>query len=434
MMKWTRTRTANAIAVGTASAVLLAACSTPDDVEPTETVDAVPVTISVAYWGNFGLEGLIATYEAENPHVTIVLDTADALAQHDALQQALIAGSGAPTVAFIDEGFITSFVSQADGFVNLLDFGAGKYENNYLPWKWAQASNADSSATIGLGADVGGLAMCYRRDLFEAAGLPADRADVEALIGNTWEGFVAAGQEYKAATGKKFVDNATNLLGPALTQLGVGYYDRNNELDLEAAKPAFDITLDVIEAGISANVASFTPQWDAGLADGEFAVLACPSLMLAYIEGRISADEFTGQWDIADIPGPGGNSGGAFYTIPAQGDENTQLEGYAFVEWLIEADQQIAIFQDVGRLPSQDTLYADPEIQAYSSDFFNGAPVGAIFTKSAVDIPAAIYYGPKHGDVSNAIETVLNDVQAGNIAIVDAWDTAVGAAEVADAS
>jgi len=261
-------------------------------------------------------------------------------------------------------------------------------------------------------------------------------SELAGLIGESWDDFIELGKQYKAATGKAFVDNATNILAPAQTQLGTGYawFDRNNELDMEANKPAFDTALAVIEAGLSANIAPWSPEWNTGFANGDFAVLACPAWMMGYIQSQISADTFAGQWDVTDIPGPGGNWGGSFYTIPKQGDENTQREAYKFIEWLIQPEQQIAIFQNVGNLPSQSALYSDPDIQDFESDFFNGAPVGQIFTKSALDIPAAIYYAPKNGNVRSAVENVLNDVQSGNVAIADSWATAVAAAEAAAAS
>lgn len=440
-MKWTRTKTASALALGTASALLLSACqsdaepSKSPDASPTDTA-AAPVTLTVAYWGNFGLEELVPVYEAANPHVTIELNTGDFGAQHDALQQAVIAGSGAPQVAAIDSDYITGFVAQSDAFVNLLDLGAGKYKDNYLEWKWSGAANADQSVVIGLGSDIGGLALCYRRDLFEAAGLPSERTEVDAAIGDTWEGFIEFGKQYTAASGKAFVDNATNVFTPLQTQLapGYAYYDLNNELDMEASKEAFDISLAVIEAGISGNIAPWSPEWNTGFANGDFAVLACPAWMLGYIQGQISADDFAGQWDIADIPGDGGNWGGSWYTVPKQGDAATQKAAYEFIEWLIQADQQIAIFKAVGNLPSQDVLYGNSDLLDFKSEFFNGAPVGEIFTKTAADIPGPVYYGPKHGQIRPVVENVLNDVQAGNVAIADAWAAAVAAAEAADAA
>ena len=441
-MKWTRSRTATVLAVGTASALLLSACSSSD--EPTSSpsasseapVDKTPVTLTVNYWGNFGLESLVSTYEADHPWVTVKLNTGDYGAQHDALTQALIAGSGAANVSAIDEGYITGFVAQADGFVNLLDLGAGKYQESYLPWKWAQASNADESVTIGLGTDVGGLALCYRADLFTAAGLPADRDGVNSLIGDTWDGFIKAGQQYQAKSGAGhfWVDNATNILNPVQTQLGTGYawYNKNNELDMDANKPAFDVAMNVINAGLSSGITLWSDDWNTGFANGSFAVLACPAWMMGYIQGQ--APDTAGKWDVADIPGPGGNWGGSFWSIPNQYDEHTTQESYNLIEWLIQPDQQIHIFQEVGNLPSQSSLYTNPAIVDFKSEFFSNAPVGQIFTKTAEDIPSAIYYAPKNAAVSTAVQGVLNDVQAGNVKPEDAWDAAVAAAKTADAA
>jgi cellobiose transport system substrate-binding protein len=435
-MKWTRSRTASALAVSTASALLLAAC-TPGDPETSEPISEAPkepITLTLSDWGNFYPPELLAQYEEENPHVTIEQNSGDFGAVHEGLQQQLIAGSGAAMVQAIDTGFMTGFVAQSENFVNLLDLGAGQYEENYLPWKWAEAASADGDVVIGLGSDVGGMALCYRRDLFEAAGLPTERADVDAAIGDSWDGFIALGEEYVAATDKGFVDNVGNVLVPALTQLEVGWYNRNNELSTDQAKPAFDIALAVIDAGLSANIGSWSPEWNTGFETGSFAVLACPAWMLGYITGQVSADTFDGQWDIADMPGPGGNWGGSFYTIPAMHSDTEIEEAYAFIEWIIQPEQQIAIFEAYGNLPSQSSLYSDPGIIAFENEFFNGAPVGQIFTKSATDIPGPIYYGPKHQAVANAVGAVLSEVQAGNISIADAWDEAVAAAEAADAA
>ena len=154
--------------------------------------------------------------------------------------------------------------------------------------------------------------------------------------------------------------------------------------------------------------------------------------MMGYIQGQ--APDTSGDWDVADIPGPGGNWGGSFWSIPKQCDDHTTQESYNLIEWLIAADQQIHIFQEVGNLPSQSSLYTNPAIVDFKNPFFNNAPVGQIFTKTAADIPAAIYYAPKNAQVSTAVQNVLNDVQAGKVKAADAWTTAVAAAEKADAA
>ena len=94
-------------------------------------------------------------------------------------------------------------------------------KGQWLPWKYNQATTADGKDTIGLGTDVGGLAMCYRRDLFEKAGLPTDRDEV-AKLWPTWDDFITAGKKFQAGIGSDtkvhFIDSATNTYNAILMQ------------------------------------------------------------------------------------------------------------------------------------------------------------------------------------------------------------------------
>lgn len=442
-MKWSRSRPARIFAVGAAAALLLSACSSNDDAdepsdepgeeEPTgeDEEPAEEVDLTIAYWGDFGLTDLVAQYEAENPGVTITLNEGEYNAQHEALQQQLIAGSGAPDIAAIDEGFVVQFREQADKFENLLDYGAGDYEDAYLDWKWQSTVTSDG-AQIGLGTDIGGLAMCYRWDLFEAAGLPSDRDEVSALWEDAgWDAFIEAGKTYVAATDKKFIDNATQVFNPILGQQPVGFFTPDEELDMEGGpKVAFEITEAIIDAGLSANIASYSDEWNAGFQNGDFAVLACPAWMTGHI--RDTAPDTSGLWDIAAIPGGGGNWGGSWLTIPSQG-ENKEA-AWELLEWLIQPEQQIAIFNTVGNLPSQPALYEDPGILEKTDAFFNDAPTGVIFAATAQGLEPQ-YLGRKNGLVRVAVENVLNAVQGGTIATgAEAWEEAVAEAETAAAS
>lgn len=424
-MKWSRSRAAGLIAVGAASALLLTACNGDEGEGEGEGSDE-PVTLTVAFWGDFGLGALGPAYEELNPNVTIEVSEGEYNAQHEALQQQLIAGSGAPDIAAIDEGFIVQFREQSDQFVDLLEYGAGDYQDAYLAWKWNATIGANGEQ-IGLGTDIGGLAMCYRHDLFSAAGLPADRAEVSALWDASWDDFIEVGEQYMAnSEARGFIDNATNVFNPILGQQPVGFFTEDEELAMDGGpKVAFDTTLAIVDAGLSANIAAWSDEWNAGFANGDFAVLACPAWMTGHI--RNTAPDTAGLWDIADIPGDGGNWGGSWWTIPAQG-ENIQA-AYDFVEWMIQPDQQILVFETVGNLPSQPALYDDERIQARTDEFFNNAPTGQIFSKTAEDLQPQ-YLGRANGQVRVAVENVLNDYQAGNLASPEeAWARAVEEAQ-----
>ncbi|GAA1403057.1 extracellular solute-binding protein [Catellatospora coxensis] len=409
------------VAVG---ALTLAGCKGGGSDEPSK--PGSPVELKIAFWGDFGLDELKAKYEAANPNVKIVLNSGEYNAQHEDLQKKLIAGSGAPDIAAIDEGFIVSFRSQADKFVNLLDKGASKYQDKYLGWKWKQSLSADGKTQIGLGTDVGGLAMCYRTDLFKAAGLPTARDEVSKLW-PTWDEFIKTGQNYTAKSKKKFVDNATNLFNPILGQQPVGFYDESETLKMDGGpKAAFDLTLKSIEAGLSANLPAWSPEWNAAFVKGDFAVLACPAWMQGHIKN--TAPDTAGKWDVAAIPGGGGNWGGSFLTVPKQG-KNVD-EAYKLLEWLIQPEQQIEIFKKVGNLPSQPALYKDPAIADFKNPFFSDAPVGTIFSKTAEGLTPQ-YLGKKNGPTRVAVENVINSVQAGTTKPGDAWAQAVKEAEKA---
>jgi cellobiose transport system substrate-binding protein len=387
------------------------------------------VTLKVNFWGDFGLNDLKAQYEKDHPNVKIVLNSGEFNAQHEDLQKKLVAGNGAPDIAAVDEGFAVQFRSQPDQFVNLLDKGAGAYESKYLAWKWDQTLSPDGKTQIGLGTDVGGLAMCYRTDLFRKAGLPTGRDQVSKLWA-TWDDFIATGRKYVAATGKKFVDSGTNMFNPVLAQQPQGFYDEQDQLQMEGGpKVAFDVSMKAIEAGLSANLASFQPNWDQGFKKDQFAVLACPAWMLGHIQD--TAPNQKGKWDIAAIPGGGGNWGGSFWTIPKQG-QNVD-EAYKFVEWMIQPQQQIHIFKTVGNLPSQPALYQDPAVLDFKKEFMSNAPTGQIFAATAEQLKPQ-YLGRKNGPTRVAVENVINRVQQGRLKPAAAWAEAVKEAEKAAAS
>jgi cellobiose transport system substrate-binding protein len=423
-------RALRAAAVASVVALAVAACggsSTPSS-STAKAPDNKPITLKINFWGDFGFKQLQPEYKKLHPNVTLVLNAGDYNQQHQDLQKFLVAGSGAPDIAAIDEGFIVQFRNQADKFVNLLDEkGGAAYAPKYLPWKWKESLSADGKTQIGLGTDVGGQAMCYRTDLFKAAGLPTDRAAVSALW-PTWDDFVTVGQKYvKNSGGKKFVDAATNIMNPVLAQQPVGYFDTDENLKMDGGpKVAWDTANKVIAAGLSANLASFTPEWNAAFKNGKFAVLACPAWMMGYIQGQ--APDTKGKWDVAAIPGGGGNWGGSFLTIPKQGKNNAAA--WDFIQWAVQPAQQIAIFKNIGNLPSQPALYTDPAILDFKNPFFSDAPVGKIFSDTAKNLTPQ-YLGKKSGPVRVSVENVLRKVEQGKTSGAAAWSEAVKEAQKA---
>jgi cellobiose transport system substrate-binding protein len=432
-----RVRGVGAFGAAVVVAAGLAACS-GDSADASG--DGEDVTLRVNVFGRFGYADLYEQFERDHPGVTIVETAEGDLGQYNTqLTQRIAGGSGAGDVVAIEEGQVVNFLQNPDNFVNLQDFGAADERDQWLDWKFDQATTADGEYTIGLGTDVGGLAMCYRPDLFEQAGLPTDREEVGALW-STWDEYIEVGEQFQEGIGDDavhFVDSATNTYNSVLMQAagadaGYTYFDEDDELVVDsnpAVREAWDTAVAMDAAGLSAELRSFSAEWNAGFKNGNFATIACPAWMTGYIQEQ-SGEENAGNWDITTVPGGGGNWGGSFLGVPSA-SENQEL-AVELVQFLTSADGQLAAFEAEGNLPSNPTLYDTPELQEGTNEYFSEAPVGQLFVAGASQLQP-VYLGAKNQVVRDAVENVLRGVEAGDLSPEDGWNDAVEAAEQAAA-
>lgn len=393
------------------------------------------ISLTVDVFGNFGYSeaGLYKEFEKSHPNIKIKeRGTGMELGDYDSqLTKWLAAGSGAGDVVSLEEGILIRFKAQPKNFVNLFEHGADKLQGNFLSWKWQQGLSSDGTQLIGLGTDVGSLAMCYRVDLFEKAGLPVDREKVGELW-PTWEDYIKVGKKFQAAqkNGKSaFLDAATNTYNAILMQqagqsTNQTYFDQNGEFVMgsnPAVKQAWDITLEMVEAGLSANLRSFSDQWNTGFKSGAFATIACPAWMLGYISDQ-AGDAGKGKWDVATVPGGGGNWGGSFLAVPAQSKH--PKEAAELAKFLTSPESHLKVFQALNNLPSSPQTLEDRKLLEFSNEYFNNAPVGEIFGAGAKELKP-VYLGPKNQAVRDEVENALRALEQGKLSAGKAWDAAV---------
>jgi cellobiose transport system substrate-binding protein len=397
------------------------------------------ITLTVQNFGLFGYkDALYAQYMKDHPNIKIVEQAEGDLTKYtNALTQRIAANRGAGDVVAIEEGSIIQFLQGKDRFVNMQDHGSNELKDNWLPWKYDQATTADGSYTIGLGTDVGGLALCYRRDLFEAAGLPTDRKQVAAQW-QTWDDFIEVGKKFQAQSPNKsvrFIDSATNTYNSILMQTagqdtGHTYFDKSGGYvagSNPAVRGAWDTTTKLLDAKLSANLKSFTNEWNAAFKNGAFATIACPAWMTGYIEGQ-AGEAGKAKWDITTVPGGGGNWGGAFLAVPKQSKH--QKEAVELAKFLSSPESQLAAFEAVGNLPSSPKAHADPKLLAATNPYFSDAPVGELFVKGASSLEP-VYLGTKNQAVRDAFENNLRAVEQGKLAAGQGFDKAVTEGEAA---
>jgi cellobiose transport system substrate-binding protein len=371
------------------------------------------VTITLGLFGTFGYEeaGLYDEYMQLHPNVTIE-ETSIEFEQdyYQALQTHLAGGAGLSDIQGIEVARIAEVTqTQPDAWTDLNEFGAEELADTFFPWKWEAARTADG-ATLGLGTDTGPQAICYRTDLFEQAGLPTDREEL-ASMWETWDDFIEVGKQYKAnAPGNTaFIDSPSGLYNAIIGQSETQYYDEEGNPIYDTnpvVKDAWDTAVAAIQAGLTAKLEQFDQAWNQAFANGAFATISCPAWMIGYIKGQ-AGDSGAGHWDVADIPGDGGNWGGSYLAIPAA-SENKE-EAYALIEWLTAPEQQIKMWTQSQHFPSSSSAAADPAVASATDEYFSNAPIGAIFKASADDLPIATL-GPKDGVVKDTISNGLNRV------------------------
>jgi cellobiose transport system substrate-binding protein len=406
-------------------ALVLTACGGTESADPN-----APVTLTINVFGDsFSLpdnRALYDEYEKAHENVKIVENRSDFGTHHQNLQARLTAGSGTADLEVIEVGQVSGFIGQADKFVNFKDKGVDTAQ--WTESTVQRASSPDGGTLIGLPTDIGGLAMCYRTDLFAQAGLPTARDEVSALW-STWEDYVDVGAQFIGKVPNvKWFDAGGHVFTGILGNEKETFYNADGDLIVEknpAVKDAWDLTAGAIKAGQSAGLPEFSPEWNTGFQQGQFATITCPAWMMGYIQGN--APETKGKWDIAKIPGGSGNWGGSYVTVPSQGKNADAAVELA--KWLTAPEQNIKLFKSIGNFPSQESTWSQPEIADFTSEFFSNAPAGKIYPASLEDAPVQIV-GPQSGVIGNTFAGALNSVEQGTDPD-EAWESALKDIEAA---
>ena len=402
-----------------AAVIVLGLCATALVASTASGGRQATITLRVGLFGDFGYHDLYKKYEASHPNIDIKEDVQSYPDHHSNLAKHLAVGSGADDIESIEVGFIANFKSQPSNFVNMNKLGVKKLKNQWLDWKWRQ-SVAPNGAQIGLGTDVGSLAICYRRDLFKKAGLPTSRAAVSKLW-PTWQAYVATGKRFQkhAPKGVSFFDSGSNVFNAMIGQLNPAYYNAKGKVVVGSnpkVKAAWALTMKAVQAHESAGLAAFSNEWNTGYKKATFATVTCPAWMMGYIQGQ--APKSKGKWDIAAVPGGGGNWGGSFLTIPKQGSH--PKEAYDLAKYLTSPASETYIFKQTGNLPSQPKLLKSKAVLAFKNPFFSNAPVGKIFGTSAMKLKPQIL-GPHQGDIQTASTNAIQRVEQHKQSPAKSW-------------
>jgi cellobiose transport system substrate-binding protein len=129
-----------------------------------------------------------------------------------------------------------------------------------------------------------------------------------------------------------------------------------------------------------------------------------------------------GKWNIATVPGGGGNWGGSWVTVSKS--TKHPKEAAEFVKWLLAPAQQKTIFLTKGNFPSAVAALKDKAVTGYKSEFFSNAPLGKIYSSAVSTLKPAIL-GPKSASIGTSFQDALATVAQGKKTGDEAWDAAI---------
>ena len=407
-------------AVGVLVLTMTAACGGSDATEPAEQealADGDAITITT--FGEFGYDDLIEQWNAENPDIQVeqtkVSKWDDWKAEITTSLQA--GGKGLPDVVAVEGDYMPAVVAAPDVWV---DLSSDEVEGRWLDFKSAGATTEDGQL-LGYATDAGPEAICYRKDLFEAAGLPSDRAEVAAQM-DTWDDYFALGEEFKKGSDAHFYDASGSVAQAMLNQVEFPFEQEDGSIDVGTPELAAVWDAVTSHTDLGSKAVQWSPDWTASFKDPGIATVACPGWMRNNIKENTGDPAPDGVvWDIADaFPGGGGNWGGSYLTVPKVSTH--QAEATEFITWITAPEQQAKVFEVTGNFPSQVEALEDPSVRAATDDYFNGAPAGEIFANRAAAITVQPFHGPLYSDVLQKFQDAINRVDQGT-SPDDSWTT-----------
>ena len=406
------TRKFLAVTASVASIALLAtACSSDDgdnDAKPSggtsesASANTEPVTLKVATFNEFGFADLYKEYMQLHPNVTIVDDKADTSDNaRAAVTNSIASNTVVDDIVAADGDWMPELLA-SDAF--FADLGSDSVKDRWPEWKTKMGTTADGKL-IGYGTDSGPEAICYRKDLFEKAGLPTDRDEVAKAIGDSWDSYFDLGKKFMdAKTGAAWFDSIGALSQGMVNQQEAPFEDPSTDEitatgDNSAVKPIYDqLTSDEVLAQ-SAHLGQWSPDWSAAFKKDAFATMLCPPWMTQIISGNAPDQK---NWDIAPVmPGGASNWGGSYLLVPSGGKNVDAAK--ALADWLTDPAQAAKIFVKYGNFPSQTAATTDAQVTGKTDAYFGGAPSGKIFSERFANVSKQPYRGSHYFSINAAL-------------------------------
>lgn len=409
----------------------LAACSAqPQQPEPEQTG---PVTLKYWTWVQ-GAVDAVDTWNSQNPDIQIDLELIPLGNDggYAKMFQALTAGN-APCLANIEHRQLPAFIAE-DGVTDIKELAA-PYKDRFVESLWNSSVYGDAQYAIPNSS--GPMAMYYRADLFEQAGID---------VPTTWAEYADAAAQLAAASPgtaiSAFSTNDSAWFASLAEQRGATWFDTDGEswiidIDSDASVEVAEYWQDLMDAGYVRAMPTSADEWYLQLQNDQIATWLSANWGAALLEANVG--NTTGKWRVVELPqweagaSRSANWGGSATAVLAGCDHPAQA--VEFAAWLQSDATSIQKLLSGGAgWPAMADLSEVPAASE-ENEFFGGEVVNDVFRDAVKNISANWRWSPTtpvtldylrnaFQDVANG-DTTLTEVLAGaQTATVDSLDSA----------
>ncbi|RUU40066.1 carbohydrate ABC transporter substrate-binding protein [Mesorhizobium sp. M6A.T.Ca.TU.002.02.2.1] len=335
--------------------------------------------ITIWSW-NVAASSLKATIEGFNKQFPDVKVTVQDLGNQPTYDKSIAGcaagGEGLPDIVTIENGEAENYWSQfPDCFVDLHTLGYTAEDQAKFPdFKRTELEVEDKAYAMPW--DSGPVAMYYRRDFYEKAGV--DPASIK-----TWDDFIAAGKKIQDANPGVTMTNAdfngdSEFFRMIANEQGCAYFAADGQ-SITVNQPACVASMTKIKEMKDAGIIT-SADWSTKITNNTAGTVAT-QMYGGWYEGTIRTEspDGSGKWGVYLMPsltadGPrAANLGGSSLAITSV--SNNKEAAYAYLKYSLATNEgQIAMLKGFGLVPSLISALDDPYVSE-GQPYWGGQPV-----------------------------------------------------------
>jgi multiple sugar transport system substrate-binding protein len=373
------------------------------------------------------MDQVAALWNKDHPNIQVTVQETPAgnAGTYNNLFNGLKAGT-APDLSQIEYDSLSSFRLQ-NGLTDISSCpGVSDAKGEFADWTWSQVQLGDKGV-YAVPQDIGPMALFYRKDLFEQAGITSPPA--------TWDEYYQDAKQLKAATGAyitHFPQGDANWFTGLLWQRGASLFRLDGDqvtvtVDSPEAKEVAAYWQKMIDEGLVAtNLQGFSPDLYAAWTNGS--VASWPSAAWGYSTIRDNAAATAGTWAVASLPQwkagdkAAGNWGGS--TTAVLSSSKHPAEAAQFALWLNTDPQALAMENELGGLYPAATAGQSMSSLQQGVDFYGGQKIFDVFGEAAGQVNTDFTWGPTMTDTYTAMSDGFTAALNGQGTLSDALDAA----------